>query len=122
MPKVSPTEYRELKEFLGYFSERFFDMRGLAPKLRPLATLATLEEKFPAKAVAGLWMAVRDCLEMSEHWPSERVLELDAELKQRGLVTLSELRSRAERRRSGILTARSRGTRARAARAPHRGR
>jgi len=54
MPKVSPTEYQELKGFLGYFSERVFDMRGLAPELRPVATLATLEHKFPAKAAAGM--------------------------------------------------------------------
>jgi hypothetical protein len=122
MPKISPAEYEELKAFLGYFSEHFFDMRGLAPELRPLGVLATLERKFPAKAAPGLWMAVRDCVEMSEHWTSERVLELNTRLKEHGLLTLSELRLRLERRRAGILTARSRGTRARAARAPQRGR
>jgi len=102
MPKLSPTEYRELKAFLGFYSERFFDMKRLAPELRPVAVLEAMESKAPAKAAEGLRMAINDCLEMSSHWGPERVTQLDAELKQNGLVTLSALRRRYSREYSRI--------------------
>ena len=120
MPKLSPVEYQELKEFFGYFSEQFFPQRQ--PHLSPMAFLSSLEKTSPTKAAAGLWMAIRDCLEMTDHWDPKRVQEIDVQLKERGVLTLSELRARATRRREGILTARSKATRARTARAPHRGR
>ena len=120
MPKLSPAEYQELKEFFGYFSEQFFPQRP--PHLSPMALLASLEKASPTKAAAGLWMAIRDCLEMTGHLDPKRVQEIDAQLKERGVLTVSELRLRATGRRERILTARSKATRARTARAPNRGR
>jgi hypothetical protein len=97
MPKLSPSEYQELKSFLGFFSERFFNTAGLAPERRPLSLVESMESKAPARAAEGLRMAINDCLEMSSRWKPDRVRALDAELRQHKLVTLSELRRRYSR-------------------------
>lgn len=100
MPKLSVQEYEELKIFFGYFSERFLNTPGFE-------LIARLEKTFPSKAAAGLWMAVNDCLEMTEPWGIDRVCEADAELREHGVLTLSELRLRVERRRAGVLAKRT---------------
>jgi hypothetical protein len=44
-----------------------------------------------------LRMAIRDCVEMSGHFDQAEVEKLDAQLKRRGIVTLSDLRKRHAR-------------------------
>ncbi len=97
MPKLSPSEYRELKSFLRFFSERFFPKTDLPAHQQPIALLESMEATAPAKAAQGLQMVINDCLEMSSHWRPDKVSTLDAELKEKGIVSLSELRKRYSR-------------------------
>jgi hypothetical protein len=73
-------DYAELKAFFSFFVERFLRKADLPPELHPVAVLEAQEERAPARALAGLRMAVNDCMEMSSHWPPAQVAALDAEL------------------------------------------
>lgn len=85
--------YQEMKEFLSFFSERFFSLDGLPPEHRPLAVLEALEERKGKKiASRGLRQAINDCIEMSRHMKPDAVKQIDTELRKRGTITLSELR------------------------------
>lgn len=84
--------YQEMKEFLSFFSERFFRLDGLPPEHRPLAVLEALEKKGKKIASRGLRQAINDCIEMSRHMKPDAVKQIDTELRKRGTITLSELR------------------------------
>ena len=103
MATLQPAEYLELKAFLRFFSERYFNLSTLEPHLRPLAILEGTEREAPARAASGLRMAVNDCVEMSSHWPPQQVSSLDAELRPKGLVTLSQVRQRYWGRYAAVL-------------------
>ena len=89
-----PAEYMELKEFFRFFSDRFLGFLKLEPEQTPLAILEANEGKSPARAASGLRMAINDCIEMSSRMPSDQVSSLDAELRSKGLLTLSQVRQR----------------------------
>jgi hypothetical protein len=93
MAKQPSSEYNELKVFLKAFTVRFMP-NNLPPALQPLAMLETMEKTAPARASAGLRMAINDCIEMSSHWPTPKVAALDAELKSQRVLTLSQVRRR----------------------------
>jgi len=95
--------YLELKSFLRFFTERFGDARALAPEARPLALVEAQERDDPERAAAGLRMAVNDCMELSGHWPLARVTAVDAELRSKGLLSLSEVRQRVWGRYAAIV-------------------
>jgi len=101
-PPRSP-EYDELKAFLRFFSERFFDLRTIAPAARPLAVLELHERESPERAPGELRMAVNNCMEMSGAWPLAQVSQLDAELRSRNLPTLSQVRQRVWGRYAALL-------------------
>jgi hypothetical protein len=103
MATLQPAEYLNLKEFLRFFSERFFNLGRLAPHLRPLAVLEATERDAPARAASGLRMAINDCVEMSSHWPLVHVSSLDAELQSKGVLTLSQVRQRYWGRYAAVL-------------------
>jgi hypothetical protein len=85
---MSPSpEQAELQAFLRFFSARFGGARPLAALDEP----------------ASLRMAVNDCLEFSGHWPLGQVTALDAELRSKGLLTLSQVRQRAWGRYAAIV-------------------
>jgi hypothetical protein len=94
MAKLPPADYTQLKAFLRAFTDRFMPTGDLAPALRPLALLESMETSAPVRASAGLRMAVNDCVEMTSDWSTERVAALDAELKAEGILTLSQVRQR----------------------------
>lgn len=103
MTKLRPAEYQQLKRFLQFFSERFFDLGSVEPHLRPLAFLEAFERTAPSRAAAGLRMAVNDCVEMSSHWPVSKVAALDTELTSKGIVSLSQVRQRYWGRYAAVL-------------------
>jgi hypothetical protein len=103
MATLSPAEYLELKAFLRFFSERFFDLHKVEPRLRPLALLEASERAEPARAASELRMAVNDCVEKSGHWPLDQVSSLDAELRSIPLLTLSQVRQRHWGRYAAVL-------------------
>jgi hypothetical protein len=103
MATLQPAEYQDLKEFLRFFSERFFNLGKVAPHLRPLAVLEAAERDEPARASSVMRMAINDCVEMSSHWPLVHVSSLDAELHTKGLLTLSQVRQRHWGRYAAVL-------------------
>ena len=87
-------EYVDLKAFFAVFVERFLQRPNLPAELHPLAVLEAQEGTAPSRAFAGLRMAVNDCIEMSSHWSQSQVAALDAELTERGILTLSQVSMR----------------------------
>ena len=57
-----------------------------------MACLEALEKKSMKMAFAGLRQAIHDCVEMSFRFDQAEVEKLDSELRERGIVTLSEIR------------------------------
>jgi hypothetical protein len=94
MRKATDPEYATMRAFLSFYADRYFDLETLAPEKRPIACLEVLEKKGIATAFRGLRMAINDCVERSFHFGHVEVEKLDAELRARGIVTLSELRRR----------------------------
>jgi hypothetical protein len=87
-------EYIELKAFFAVFVDRFMQRPTLPAELQPLSVLEAQEKKAPSRALAGLRMAVNDCIDMSSDWPPDRVAALDADLCRDGILTLSQVRVR----------------------------
>jgi hypothetical protein len=59
-----------------------------------VAGLENLERHYPAKARTGLKMALHDLLEMTRDFPQPVVDAVNAELRQRCLITLTDMRAR----------------------------
>lgn len=97
------SEYAELKEFLSFYAERYLNMKGLPADKHPIASLESLANRSLRMALDGLHQAINDCVEMSLHFDHEEVDEFDAQLRSRGIVTLSELRRRYSRSYAKIL-------------------
>jgi hypothetical protein len=90
-------EYAAMKDFLSFYVEQYFSLERMPPDTHPIACLEALEKTSMKKALIGLRMAIRDCVEMSGHFDQAEVEKLDAQLKRRGIVTLSDLRKRHAR-------------------------
>jgi len=86
-------EYVEMKAFLRFFSERFLDQRVPSAYDRPIAVLERQEQESPERASSGLRMAVNNCMEISSPWPLSQIVALDAEMRAKGLLSLSYVRS-----------------------------
>jgi hypothetical protein len=87
-------DYASLKSFIAFFADRYLSVGNLPPDQRPLAVLEALEKKSPRKALTGLRQAINDCVEASFDFNQAELEGLDSELRDRGIVTLSELRRR----------------------------
>ena len=95
MEAATDSEYAGMKAFLSFYAERYhLNLRNLPPEKRPKASLEALEKVGMKTALAGLRQAINDCVEMSFHFDHVDVENLDSELRERGIVTLSELRRR----------------------------
>lgn len=103
MQQESNREYVELKEFLSFYADRYFNVGGLPPEKRPTATLEALEKKSAKASSSGLRQAINGCIEMSFHLGPEEVTTLDEQLRDRGIVTLSELRRRYSKKYATIV-------------------
>jgi hypothetical protein len=96
-------EYAKLKEFLSFYTGRYFNVEGLPPGKRPMANLEILEKKSKKTALKGLRQAINDCIEMSFYIDLEEVIKLDQQLRDRGVITLSELRRRYSKKYASIV-------------------
>lgn len=97
-PRKAPSpEYLALKAFLSFYTERYVNLENLPPDKRPIACLEILEKTGMTMATRGLRQAINDCVEESLRFDHAQVERFDAELRARGIVTLSELRRRYSR-------------------------
>src|SRR5580704_1688166 len=94
MPKEDELEYAKMKEFLSFYAERYLDVKSLPPEKKPIASVEALEKTSKKAAFEGLLQAINDCVEMSFRFDHSEVQKFDAQLRSRGMVTLSELRRR----------------------------
>ena len=94
MQDIDRHEYARMKDFLSFYTERYFNMEGLPPEDRPMAKLEAFEKKNLKKAFQGLRMTINDIVEDSFHFDPAKVEKLDSNLRSRGMITLSELRRR----------------------------
>ena len=101
---IDPLEYTRMKDFLSFYTERYFNMEGLPPEDRPMAKLEEFEKKSLKKAFMGLRMAINDIVEDSFHFDPAKVEKMDSELRSRGLITLAELRRRYSKDYKKIIT------------------
>jgi hypothetical protein len=92
---MKPEKEEELKtlgEFLRYYATRI----GKIPEdssSHPFNVLTKNIEMYgKSKALEGLRQAVNDCIEDSYDWNQKVIPRLDKEFRDRGLVTISELR------------------------------
>ncbi|MBL6616954.1 MAG: hypothetical protein ISP49_03950 [Reyranella sp.] len=68
-----------------------------------MASLEVLEKKNIKAASNGLLQAINDCVEMSFHLNPEIVAKLDEQLRDQGIVTLSELPRRYSKKYASIV-------------------
>jgi hypothetical protein len=94
MAQEFENEYAALKAFLAFYADRFLRVEGLPPEKEVMASVNALERKSARVALNGVRQAVNDCVEMSSSFTQAQVVELDSELRTRGLITLSEMRRR----------------------------
>jgi hypothetical protein len=100
---IRDNEFEELRGFLGYFVDHQMSGRGMQRDTHPINVLNDLRAQSPSQALQGLRMAINDCIEMTSTWPPGQVAELDNQLRQRGLLTLSNLRRRYSKRLQSVL-------------------
>lgn len=94
MSEASEREFAELGAFIRFFSTHVVGIPETDP-VHPANVLGQSVALFgKSKALAGLRQAIHDDIEMSAHQTPEWVARLDAECRSRGIVTLSQLRSR----------------------------
>jgi hypothetical protein len=91
---LNQEEYRELKDFLRFYSLRYMPIDSLLPDLRPIVRLESLEGKSPARAREGLRQAVNDIVESTRRIAIAELTKIDTELRQNGIITLSAVRRR----------------------------
>ncbi|WP_420964391.1 hypothetical protein [Bradyrhizobium sp. B120] len=103
MQNFNRSEYAQLKNFLSFYVQRYMPMAFLPPEKQPLAALEAMEKTSPRMAFQGLRQAISDCVERSWPFDPAEVANLDAELTDRGIITLSELRRRYSRGYAKIL-------------------
>ena len=96
-------DYRALKAFFAYLSDRWFAQIPLAPAEGPVEVLEKFEKSSPGKATVGLRMAVNDLIEMSSRMKPNEVATLDTELAEAGLMTFTQVRAKYSKRLSAVL-------------------
>jgi hypothetical protein len=101
---LSPEEYDELKQFLGFYSVNYMEIdKKLPPHLRPLALLELVEKRSRKQAQQGLRQAINDVIEHTRHLSYKEVKKIDFELIKNCAITLSELRRRFSREYNSIV-------------------
>jgi hypothetical protein len=86
-------DYVKMKAFFSFYVGRYYsNLESLPPEKWPIACLEALEKKGMKTAFKGLRQAINDSVEMSFRFNHAEVEKLDSELRERGIVTLSEMR------------------------------
>lgn len=95
-------EYRRFGEALAAYLGARGDLEpGFAKQLA--LSMTALDARGRPPSLAGLRMATQDFLEMTRHLHSARVTEVDAFLRERGAVSLTEMRRKVWRQIPKIL-------------------
>lgn len=90
---VAKEEYHQLRNWFAVVFD--FEPRPyVTPETHPIACLASIEARWPAKARAGLEMAINDTIEEAGAWPEEKIRRLDALLEDQDLPTFAGMRQR----------------------------
>ena len=101
-----PTSIQEQLLELKSFATAVMSSEGTNIEEAVLAPCTELDEselRAPKTSLKGWRMAVNDCIEMSSHWSTVRVIAMDTALRKAGIVTLSEIRRRYSTRLAAIL-------------------
>lgn len=95
--KMSPEKEREYAELSAYLDFYMTQVEGVAPTnpVHPINVIRSLEAEHGRSLVLrGLQQAVNDTVEASIDMRPEQVAQLDAALRDKGIITLSEMRRR----------------------------
>lgn len=94
MSKERELEYAELHAYLDFYSTHAMGIDPANP-IHPTNVGKRIVEKFGrSKALDGLKQAVNDTVEDLNGQPLEYIQRLDAALRERGIITFSEIRRR----------------------------
>ena len=104
--KMSPereAEFKELSLFLEFFSTNVSGIDRTDP-VHPSNCLVEIASLFgKSKALQGLKQAINDKLEETSIWDSDSVSRLDKKLREKGIISLSTLRTRYWSKYTSIL-------------------
>lgn len=104
MTVLGDREYDELKKFLKYYSGKYEPALQFLPEdQHPFACLELLEKRSRKMASQGLLQTINDILDEKKRANPHTVSEIDSDLRQNGLVSLSELRRRFSRKYRKVL-------------------
>ena len=103
VPSPSEKEFLELKSFFHSFME-LANATDSQVEIHLFTVLDEIEIRAPKRSLAGMRMAVNDCMEMSSHWTVAKVKAVDASLSEHGILTLSEVRRRFSKKVSTMLS------------------
>ena len=93
--RINSDDYEPLRAFFAWGAEHLLGIPASLPSdQHPVAVLAALEAKSPARARDGLAMAIGDVIENCEGLSPDRVAAVDAILKAKGIMTLTTVRAR----------------------------
>ncbi|MFC3684668.1 hypothetical protein [Hydrogenophaga luteola] len=87
-------EYAVLHAYLDFYSTHVAGIDPASPTHPTTVGRRIVEEYGRSKALEGLKQAVNDTVEQLRDQPLEYIQRLDAELRERGIVTFSEVRRR----------------------------
>jgi hypothetical protein len=89
--KITAVNYEQMRQWYAMVFEVDWDGRPLDPEHHPIKVLDEMAKRTPARARAGLAMAIGDIMEGNLPWRPERVAALDSELQDQGLPTFSAI-------------------------------
>jgi len=90
-------DYQRRKAFLAFYNATYRDMGGLAPDQRPMTILEQQEKEEPKRAVANSRISVNGIVAQSFRWSTSRIARLESELREKGIISLAELRARFQK-------------------------
>lgn len=92
--QIYPEEYEALRGWLSHMVR--LAMPDVVPgsDIDPIVVLDRFARTSPAKARKGLSMAIGDIVEMTSDWPLDRIVEVDRQLSDAELPSLSAVRAK----------------------------
>lgn len=92
--KIDRGSYPQMKAWFSRMVSEWLPPELITPETNPISSLEAIEARSPAKARAGLAMAIGDIVEDTDGWSLERLESIDELLSRDGLPTLTEIRLR----------------------------
>jgi hypothetical protein len=101
--KVTADNYEQMRQWFAIVFEASREGQNVPADVHPINVLDALAIRTPARARAGLSMAIGDILEMADAWRPETVGTVDRKLNGLALPTLSAMRLEFSKRIGGIV-------------------